>query len=256
MRLNTSTIIAAQTLTLQSITDRSKRLSTKCRSGNQPKTEFYIMSITVPIFENHSSKKALFHKKCFSFPEVVSYCNLNRNHRQQLCPETGYTLLEALIVTLLVTLTITMAVPSFKLIKNRHIIKQAAFQLQNQFTMIKSYATTHHKTVIICGSKDKTNCQKDWSKGYMSFEDKNNNRKRDAEEKLISFSIPFKHDERFSLLSCSRRYFRTSATGPMASIAGRILIKATTHEKLPSYTLYISRIGRTRLEKNPISKGC
>lgn len=170
--------------------------------------------------------------------------------------QNGVTLMECLVTVALIAILAGIAVPTYQKMRVKQDIRQATVRIENSFARMKSYALMHQTEVVLCGSSNKTTCSTDWSAGYIQFEDENGNRQRDPTEKLLEVYRPATASMSYSIHSCSRRYFRTSAAGPLASIAGRIIIQPPApHEHLAQHII-VSRLGRTRLETEPVSPGC
>jgi Tfp pilus assembly protein FimT len=168
----------------------------------------------------------------------------------------GLSLLESLITLALIAILATLAIPTYQRLTINQELRQFTVRIEHSFARMKSHALMKQKEVVFCGSGDFITCSQDWSDGFILFEDDNGNRRRDPEEEMLETYRPKTHSRRYTLTSCSRRYFRTSAAGPLASIAGRIIIKPPPPHAALTQQVIISRLGRTRLEKTAAQTGC
>lgn len=179
---------------------------------------------------------------------------------RQLTPRatktTGITLMECIITLALVAILATLAIPTYRSMRIKQEMRQTTVRIESSFARMKAHALLNQVEVVICGSTDRKTCSKDWSAGFIQFVDENSNRQRDASEKLLESYRPTTHDRQYIVKSCSRRYFRTSAAGPLASIAGRIIIQPPKPFEHLSQHIVISRLGRTRLDTAPATPGC
>ncbi|MEJ2681635.1 MAG: GspH/FimT family pseudopilin, partial [Gammaproteobacteria bacterium] len=168
----------------------------------------------------------------------------------------GLTLIECLTTILLLSTLTAMAIPSFETLRAKQTVRQAISTLQGSFARMKIHAINRGTEVVLCGTSDHTHCQQNWTTGFMSFEDTNHNRTRDANETLLEYHQPLQDNQGFQLHSCSRRYFRTSGAGPLASIAGRLaIVPPNRHAQLTPH-IVVSRIGRTRIDPHPAQPNC
>ena len=168
----------------------------------------------------------------------------------------GLTLLECLITLALVATLAIIAIPTYNSMRIKQELRQTTVRIQNSFARMKNHAIMRQTEVVLCGSRNHIDCISDWSTGYIQFEDNNNNRRRDPSEKILEVFRPTPETTRYTISSCTRRYFRTSASGPLASIAGRIVVKPPAPYEHLTQHIVVSRLGRTRLATAPDNIDC
>lgn len=164
--------------------------------------------------------------------------------------------MECIITLALVAILASVAIPTYKSMRVKQALRQTVVRIESSFARMKAYALLNQVEVVLCGSADRKTCSTDWSEGFILFVDENSNRQRDVAEKLLERYQPTDANQDYHVQSCSRRYFRTSAAGPLASIAGRIVIQPPTPFTHLTQHIVVSRLGRTRLETAPKLPGC
>ncbi len=169
---------------------------------------------------------------------------------------TGISLLELLLALSLTSLLAGLSIPFFERIQANQLMRNSVNSVTASIKRMKSYSILHHQEVVLCGTSNSQDCQKNWTQGFMSFADLNRNRKRDPDEAIIEYHRPFKPGQKGKLYSCSRRYFRTRNNGPLASMPGSIVYTPSTKHADLARRIYIARLGRTKVRPTTLEKPC
>jgi type IV fimbrial biogenesis protein FimT len=97
----------------------------------------------------------------------------------------AFTLIELLVTLSIVAILAAMAAPSFSnMIKDNTMAAQVNSLLAN-LNVSRSEAVRRLNTVILCPTSNQTSCANQWSDGWMSFVDANDNGSLDAGEEII-----------------------------------------------------------------------
>ena len=100
----------------------------------------------------------------------------------------GFTLFELLAASALSILMASLALPGCKHLKLSNAIDNDAFNLMSNIQTARKLAISDSKNIVLCGSSTKSECDSDWSSGYLLFADRNNNNSYEAEEdELINY---------------------------------------------------------------------
>ncbi len=98
----------------------------------------------------------------------------------------GFTLIELLLGIAIITILLGQAIPSFNQLIEKRKATANVQRLMQTLQLSRTTAITENTTVTICPTSDGLNCSSNWSDGYLSFKDINNNRTFDSgDEKLV-----------------------------------------------------------------------
>jgi type IV fimbrial biogenesis protein FimT len=99
----------------------------------------------------------------------------------------GFTLLEIMIALATSAITLVVGVPLLGNILDSNRVAGQINALRGALAIARSEAIRRNRLVILCKSSDGQNCTKhsSWSKGWIVFEDTNQNKIRNTDEKLI-----------------------------------------------------------------------
>jgi type IV fimbrial biogenesis protein FimT len=100
----------------------------------------------------------------------------------------GFTLIELLLGIAIITILLGQAIPSFNQLIEKRKATANVQRLMQTLQFSRTTAITENTTVTVCPTSDGLNCSSNWSDGYLSFKDINNNRTFDSgDEKLVEY---------------------------------------------------------------------
>jgi len=174
------------------------------------------------------------HLSCCSF--------FNKSKRQ-----TGLTLINLLTTLSISSLLMTTGIPA---ITQTYYQQRANSTYDELFTLIqftRLQAVNYHSQVILCPTKDNTNCINDWSQQLMIFVDKNDDEIKDKGEELLRVRAQLGSQEQIKWdASGSRRYLRFKGDGSTGNQNGRLSYCLTTENKLYAKQIVMFLSGRAR----------
>lgn len=97
----------------------------------------------------------------------------------------GYSLLEGLTILLMVSLILAAGTPSLGSAIDRSRARGDVFALIASLNLARTTAVTSGIVTTYCASKDGQQCAGSWEEGTLLFHDRNDNRRLDADDKLI-----------------------------------------------------------------------
>lgn len=106
----------------------------------------------------------------------------------------GFTLIELVIVLAIVSLLCLIGIPSFKHMTETIHADLAVSQLYRAIQLTRSEAIKTNSIATLCPSSNGYQCEKDWSKGYIVFVDRQANGSVDSDDQIIHFFKPVKGD--------------------------------------------------------------
>lgn len=130
---------------------------------------------------------------------------------------TGFTLIEAIIVLSIVAMLVTVGLPVFGATMERHRVAAALHLLTADMAMARTSAVVKRRQVVLCPSTDSTSCSSgsDWSRGWLVFIDADGNRRPDSPADVLRAADAPGHGRGLSLTS-SRPYLRYQVDGRTA----------------------------------------
>lgn len=161
----------------------------------------------------------------------------------------GFTLFELIVSVAIIAIIAAVAMPYFQQQMAQQEIKSTIAKLINANQSSKNLALLHHSNIVICPSKQLTQCESaQWSNGFIVFTDFNKNRTVDEDEKIL-------HSEELNLkygtlnwkgtLNIPSITFLAISGLPNGSNGGFYYCSSMG---LPHQKLNLSRMGHTRLE--------
>lgn len=96
----------------------------------------------------------------------------------------GFTMVEMLIVLVVLAVLLTIAVPGFiEMIRNNAMMSES-YAMRATLNHARSESLARRAPVVVCPSTDGVNCNDtdDWSPGYMTFVDTNDDNAPDADD--------------------------------------------------------------------------
>ena len=107
--------------------------------------------------------------------------------------QQGVSLLELMISVVVIAVVAGLAVPSFREMTRNNRLDVAADTLFSHLLMARNHAVTHSETVRIC-ARDQDQCASgdefDWSKGWLVFEDLDDDKDLDPGERVLAEYAP------------------------------------------------------------------
>lgn len=106
----------------------------------------------------------------------------------------GFTLIELMVTIAILAILTVMAVPKFSDAIKRHEKNAMVHEIRLMLLSARSMAFTNKNFVIVCPTVDNVNCTKNSPNKLISFMDKNQNKKYDQNDEMISsINIQLKH---------------------------------------------------------------
>ncbi len=104
----------------------------------------------------------------------------------------GFTLLELLVVVAVAAILLTLGIPAFNSLGARTQQTAEINGFVRHLQLARSYAVKTGHDHVLCPSSDLIVCREDrqWQRGYILFEDRDQNGTRDAQEALLAVSRP------------------------------------------------------------------
>jgi len=162
----------------------------------------------------------------------------------------GFTLVE-LATTLVVTLTVlAIAIPAGQAMLGRASLGSSANELLGHLHMARSEAVKRGLDVILCPSKDQTQCDRtiEWQHGYLIFADLNGNGTLDTNDTLIRVQKPLEAHIRIrsSTSANGRKKIRYQPSGMAVGYTATFTL-CDPEGKIPPKAVIISNPGRPRV---------
>ncbi|AOW12933.1 hypothetical protein LPB72_18325 [Hydrogenophaga crassostreae] len=174
-------------------------------------------------------------------------------YNQKACtrsPLRGFTLVELLITMAVLAILLGLAVPTLGGMLAKWHRDSATRAIVSHLQLARAAAIKSTRRVIMCNSIDGTQCaeasQREWSSGWLVFQDDNTNKVLDADDTVIAVTGPLAGIA--SLRSSNGvRQFVFMPSGLMASgMSSLVVVPRTGHPM----RIIINRIGRLRLSED------
>jgi len=155
----------------------------------------------------------------------------------------GLSLIECCSVLSILSIVATSAAPTFSGIIAKHKIRTVELALRNSLSFARQKAISSTKSIYLCASKDSIQCDvnrpfnANWSHGWLTFIDINDNKELDAPDELLTNYIT---QEKVGVVFNQRGRIRFKTNGSARS-AGYYICNKTTAKHIR--VLYS---GRTR----------
>ena len=102
-------------------------------------------------------------------------------------PDAGLSLLELLCVLAVLSALVAMAWPGMQHQWQAQALRQATSALHDTLQLVRAQAVLRQSQVTVCASNDGLTCSgTDWSRGWLVFDDANEDHQRQPEEGLMA----------------------------------------------------------------------
>jgi type IV fimbrial biogenesis protein FimT len=163
---------------------------------------------------------------------------------------SGMTLLELLVTMAVAAVLAGLAMPSMELLLAQWYRNNAIRGIVGHLQLARSSAIKSTRRVVVCNSQDGNQCadsdHRDWSSGWLVFQDSNGNNSLDSAETVIAVAGSRAGIETMASSNKVRRYVFLP-NGLMASGMSSLVV---TPKKGKSISIVVSRVGRIRLKED------
>jgi len=173
----------------------------------------------------------------------------------------GWTLLEALLALAVVALLLLMAGPPMAEVRTRMQMQALAQDLLASLLWARSEALQRQLRVTVCASADASVCDPEgrWERGWLVFEDRQVNGRRDPEEPVlqqVQGPVPGFRLRGNALVASQVSYtpLGRSQQPSGAFQAGTLRLCAPSLNQ--GWRLVINALGKPRLERETLSEEC
>lgn len=106
--------------------------------------------------------------------------------------QTGFTIIELMIVVALVAVLLTIGIPGFQGMVQDNRRASASVEMVSALQAARSEAIKQNQAVTLCPTADNTNCSggNAWEIGWMTFIDEDEDGAHDASEDLLNTGSP------------------------------------------------------------------
>jgi type IV fimbrial biogenesis protein FimT len=165
--------------------------------------------------------------------------------------KSGFTLIELVVSLAIVGIIFTIAIPTYGSAMARAKMGEAESAIFTSINNATNFSFIGGTRAVLCPSADGLNCQNsfDWSKGWMVFEDKNANRERDVEDRILGNTEEISPELRILTSEGRTRIAFQSGGGNFGSNAHFKLCDERRPKR--SRSLFLSNTGRIRVTESP-----
>lgn len=107
----------------------------------------------------------------------------------------GFTFIELLVTLVIIAIVVSLGVPSFTRVIERTQFRSELSLLHRTISMARTKATYTGWTIALCPLDAANACSNNWTQTLSVFEDRNSDRKKDADEPII-YIIEASKDDR------------------------------------------------------------
>ncbi|MEJ7931381.1 GspH/FimT family protein [Ramlibacter sp. AN1015] len=174
----------------------------------------------------------------------------------------GITLLELLLAVALLALLATLGIPSFQRQLASSRLSAAANDLGSALALARSQAIQKGVRFTVCRSLDQSECDtgaRDWSTGWIVFQDDNGNRTREASEAitLVAHALPADITARGNAPVASNVSFRPSGEALQAGTLRVCSSAAALGDSHRTSDLILTNSGRVvTVRSSPVLSTC
>ncbi len=170
---------------------------------------------------------------------------INGNHKSQ----TGFTLIELMIVLLIVSVVSAIGGPIFNETIKRNRLRTQADRILTTLNLTRSEAVKRNQSVSICRSSDGVSCTGDWEDGWIVFTNRDGDDTVDAGvDQVIRVYRGINKGYTLSgtIAASTLTYF---GDGSYAGGAGTINICSPDANVEQGWSLMLNKVGRPRVKQ-------
>lgn len=171
---------------------------------------------------------------------------------------TGFTLVELIMVLAVLSILVTIGIPSFMHATASNKVTTASNGMLTNLNLAKSNAIKTGKNVILCKSSNGTSCDSslNWNQGWIIYSDNDGNgdadRDPDSGDNIISVQSAMDSSLNFTFVTGD--FVRFTPSG-RSNVAGRFCFE-NSHTASNSRAIVINQAGRFRSEKRSSTNNC
>jgi len=169
----------------------------------------------------------------------------------------GFTLIESLMVLAIASIIFGLAIPSFQSFFARHQSRIVVNEIAGNFSFARLSAVTTGNTVTVCPrASNDMECGKDWTKGTMSFTDKNTDGSLDEDEEVLRVTKRLPKNSTAKWVSFgSNNYIRFRNDGTTVNQNGSFTYCPPNKDPIYANQIIVNRSGRLRFAKDKDGNG-
>jgi len=163
----------------------------------------------------------------------------------------AYTLLELLIIILIFFVLASTATANLQSTLTKVKLSHSKTKIISLLNFARNLALLTHTDTIACPSVDKENCttKLTWKYYWIVFSDKNKNKKRDDDEKVLKINYPTNGIKILSTAKISKLIFSNKG----AHFSNLTIKLCDPLNLMPGIKIILATTGRIRTEKASIS---
>lgn len=165
--------------------------------------------------------------------------------------QSGVTAIELLVSLAILGIIFAIAIPSYGAAMARVKMGEAESAIFTSINNAVNFSFIGGTRAVLCPSSDGVSCDNsfDWSKGWLVFEDKNANRERDGEDRILGNTEEISPELQILTSEGRTRIAFQSGGGNFGSNAHFKLCDERSPRR--SRSLFLSNTGRVRVAESP-----
>jgi type IV fimbrial biogenesis protein FimT len=172
------------------------------------------------------------------------------------CRQSGFTLIELMIVIAVATVLLGFGIPSMTALMNSNKLTAASNALLSSMRLARSEAFKRNSRVVLCKSRDGVVCTTagGWEQGWIVFHDADGNGEHDQAEVVIERGNPLPSSLRLTGNSTVARYVSFVATGSARMAgggfqAGTVTVCNQSATMGEARQIVLNAVGRPRVQR-------
>ena len=169
---------------------------------------------------------------------------------------SGFSLLELLVVLTIAAVLMGMAAPSFSVLLATMRLKTTAELFINHLNFARSEAIKRNSRAVLCKSADGMQCASTggWDQGWIVFHDANNNAQVDLDELILAQQPPLKGSVKFAGNTTIAKYVSYTPDGGANFVsgafqAGTFILCVQSEIPMEAREIMLSSAGQARLAR-------
>jgi type IV fimbrial biogenesis protein FimT len=168
--------------------------------------------------------------------------------------ESGYTMMELIMVVVIVAILAAIALPSFKYVTTSNRISSEVNGLLGDMQFARSEAIKEGLPVTVCSSTDGTSCaaSANWQTGWIVFMDLNGDGARQGNESILRLQGPFAPGDTFvadNAAFTGATFNRMGYAQTHAAVTVTVLLHDSTNTSAWTRCLAITSVGLVTTQK-------